>query len=238
MNEAGMRRSPSASIKAYEGLRDRIEGTLLRPRDPGYEESRSLYNGMIRKRPALIARCETKDDICACVEFAGANDMPLSVRGGGHGVAGDALCDDGIVVDLTGMRAIRVDKEHRRAVVGPGARWRELDAATQRFGLAVTGGRISTTGVGGFTLGGGAGWLMGTCGLACDNLLSAEVVTSYGESVQASESRKADLLWALRGGGGNFGVVSSFEFDLHPIKPVLSGTLTWPRSRALEVLER
>jgi FAD/FMN-containing dehydrogenase len=191
---------------------------------------------MVQKHPALIARCQGVDDIVKCVNFARYHGIPLSIRGGGHGVAGKALCDDGIVNDLSLMRAVKVDSEARRAVAEPGARWKEFDQETDRFGLATTGGRVSSTGIAGFTLGGGAGWLMGRCGLACDNLLTAEMVTSEGEVLKATEKENSDLLWALRGGGGNFGVVSSFEYSLHPINTTLSGLLLWPRAKAREVL--
>jgi hypothetical protein len=214
-----------------------LRGDLLRPGDARYDEARKLFNGMIDRRPALIAQCQGEDDIIPCVNFARENRMRLSVRGGGHGVAGNALCDDGLVIDLTQMREVRVDPEKRRAVVEPGARWIELDQEAQRYGLATPGGRVSTTGVAGFTLGGGAGWLMGRCGLACDNLVSADVVTAEGNVIKTNEHENPDLLWALRGGGGNFGVVSSFEFSLHPIKVTLSGLLAWPRARALEVMQ-
>ncbi len=213
-----------------------IEGDLLRPGDKGYDDARKLFNGLIDKRPALIAKCTSVGDIVQCVNFARENRMQLAVRGGGHGVAGKALCDDGLVIDLSLMRGVRVDPEQLRAVVEPGARWQELDLAAQRFGLATTGGRVSTTGIAGFTLGGGAGWLMGRCGLACDNLVSADVVTAEGEVVRASHHENPDLFWALRGGGGNFGVVSSFEYSLYPVKTTLSGLLAWPRTKALEVM--
>jgi FAD/FMN-containing dehydrogenase len=219
-----------------ESLRNGLRGDLLRPGDPGYDDARKLYNGIIDKRPALIARCLSVDDIVHCVNFAREHDIELSVRGGGHGVAGKALCDNGLVIDLSRMRGVKIDPGSKRALVEPGARWKELDSEAQRYGLATTGGRVSSTGVAGFTLGGGAGWLMGRFGLACDNLVSADVVTAEGEVVRASDQENTDLLWALRGGGGNFGVVSSFEFSLHPIEMTLSGLLAWPRTKAVEVL--
>lgn len=214
-----------------------MRGDVLRPGDMGYDDARRLYNGMIDKKPALIAQCIDTADIVRCVNFARENQVQLSVRGGGHGVAGNALCDDGLVIDLSRMRGVKVDPEKMRAMVEPGARWIELDQEAQRYGLATPGGRVSTTGVAGFSLGGGAGWLMGRCGLACDNLVSAEVVTAAGDVVKASEHENNDLLWALRGGGGNFGVVSSFEFALHPIRATFSGLLSWPRAKALEVMQ-
>ncbi|MBI0584162.1 MAG: FAD-binding oxidoreductase [Methanomassiliicoccus sp.] len=226
---------PGATAPIGE-LDGRMWGPLLRPGEERYENARRLYNGMIDRRPALIAQCSDTDDVVHCVNFARENGIPLSVRGGGHGVAGNALNDGGIVIDLSGMREIRIDGPGSRAVIGPGARWMDLDPVAMRHGLATTGGRVSSTGVAGFTLGGGAGWLMGQFGLACDNLRSAEVVTASGEVVRASDKEEPDLLWALRGGGGNFGAVTSFEMDLHPIGPTLSGLMMWPRSMAPEVL--
>lgn len=213
-----------------------IKGELLRPGEPGYDDARKLYNGMIDRRPGVIARCVDRDDVVRCVNYAREADLSLSVRAGGHGVAGNALNDGGVVIDLTRMRQISIDPDERVAKVGAGSRWMDLDPVAIEHGLATTGGRVSSTGIAGFTLGGGAGWLMGTHGLACDKLRAAEVVTAEGEVLKANRDGNQDLWWALRGGGGNFGVVTSFELDLHPIDVTLAGLLQWPRSMAMSVL--
>lgn len=201
--------------------------TYLRPADEGYDHARRVYNGLIDKRPALIARCEGVTDIEAAVETARRHGLEVSVRGGGHGVAGHAVTNGGLMVDLSLLKAIEVDPATRRARVGAGVTWNELNAATQRHGLAVTGGVISSTGVAGLTLGGGIGSLMGKFGLAADNLVAAQVVTADGDVVTASEAEHPDLLWGLRGGGGNLGIVSSFEFRLHEVGPLVSGGLVY-----------
>ncbi|MFT4040622.1 MAG: FAD-binding oxidoreductase [Thermomicrobiales bacterium] len=204
-------------------LRHTLTGGLITPEDAGYDDARAVWNGMIDRRPAVIARCATNDDVAVALQFALAQRLPIAVRGGGHGVAGHAVCDDGLVIDLSPMKQITVDVEARIARAGGGATWGELDAATQPFGLATPGGVFSRTGIAGLTLGGGYGWLRHTHGLACDNLLAAEVVTASGEVIVAEEdSPHAELLWALRGGGGNFGVVTSFTFQLHPVGPDLA----------------
>jgi FAD/FMN-containing dehydrogenase len=209
----------------------------LRPGDNGYDAARSIWNGMIDKQPALIARCTTPGDVITCVNFARAHQLLLAVRGGGHNVAGNALCDGGLVIDLSLMRSVQVDSGARLAHVQPGVTLGELDRETQVFGLATPVGMVSQTGVAGLTLGGGFGWLSRKYGLACDNLLSAEVVTADGQFVTASEREHADLFWGLRGGGGNFGVVTSFTFHLHPVGPtVLAGVIFYPMEQAREVL--
>jgi FAD/FMN-containing dehydrogenase len=213
-----------------------VRGEVLRPGMPSFDEARRLYNGMIDRRPAVIVRCASPDDVIRCVDHARENDVPLSVRAGGHGVAGNALKDGGVVIDLSAMREVLIDPSRRTAWVGGGATWMDLDPVAMEQGLATTGGRVSSTGIGGFTLGGGAGWLMSRFGLACDNLRSAEIVTADGELRTVSDDDDPDLMWALRGAGGNFGVVTSMELDLHPIDVTLSGLLQWPRRMAPEVL--
>jgi FAD/FMN-containing dehydrogenase len=200
-------------------------GGLLRAGEAGYEEARLAYNGLIDKRPALIARCSGEADIVAAVGFAREAGLDVAIRGGGHSIAGRCFVDGGIVIDLSPLKGVFVDPAARTARVQPGVSWGELNRETQLHGLAVTGGVISTTGVSGLTLGGGLGWLMPKYGLATDNLLSARVVTADGRTLTASESENPDLFWGLRGGGGNFGVVSSFEFRLHPVGPVVTGGL-------------
>src|SRR5204863_9072891 len=182
----------------------------------GYDDARAVWNGAVDRRPKLIARCAGAADVAAAVRFARDRDLQIAVRGGGHNVAGTAVCDDGIVIDLSAMRAVSVDPAERRAWVQGGALWGDVDHETQVHGLATTGGIVSHTGVAGLTLGGGIGWLMRKHGLVVDNLLAAEVVTADGGIVRASANEQPDLFWALRGGGGNFGVVSAFRFALHP----------------------
>jgi hypothetical protein len=211
-------------------------GDVLTPGHEGYDETRAVWNGSFDKRPAVIARCRTAADIADVVRLARETGLPLAVRAGGHSLAGLSSCDDGIMLDLSLMRDVEVDPDARTARVQPGATWADFDAATQAHGLASTGGLISHTGVAGLTLGGGIGWLMRTHGLAADNLIAAEIVTADGRSVRASSSEEPELLWGLRGGGGNFGVVSSFEFRLHPVGPVLGGLMGFPLERGGEVL--
>jgi FAD/FMN-containing dehydrogenase len=214
-----------------------MAAVLLRPVDPGYDHARRVYNGMIDRRPALIARCRTEREIAGAVGHARRRDLEISVRGGGHGIAGHAVTDGGLMIDLSPMKAIEVDPAARRARVEPGVTWNELNAATQRHGLAVTGGVISSTGVAGLTLGGGIGALIGAFGLAADNLAGDVVVTADGDVVIASEVERPDLFWGLRGGGGNLGIVSSFEFHLHEVGPVVIGGLAYhPFSSAGELI--
>lgn len=211
--------------QAVADFAKRMRGDLVRPGDNGYDQARAVWNGMIDRRPAAIARCREVADILASVDFARDHDLLLAVRGGGHNVAGLAVCDGGLVVDLSRMNTVRVDPAARIARAEGGALWRDFDRETQRFGLATTGGFVSTTGIGGLTLGGGLGWLMGRFGLTCDNLLSANVVTADGALLTASDRENADLFWALRGGGGNFGIVTSFEYRLHPVGDLFAGML-------------
>ncbi|MBK8050952.1 MAG: FAD-binding oxidoreductase [Anaerolineales bacterium] len=196
-----------------------FSGALIGPDDPEYDAARAVWNGMIDKHPALIARCTCSADVAAAVNFARDNKLAVAVRGGGHNVAGNATCDRGIVIDLTPMKEIRVDDAARVAHAQAGCTWGELDAATQRYGLATPGGAVSDTGIAGLTLGGGYGWLRSKYGLSCDNLIAAEVVTADGRIVHAGENENFDLLWGLRGGGGNFGIVTTFSYRLHPVGP-------------------
>jgi FAD/FMN-containing dehydrogenase len=222
---------------AISRLRAEVRGPVLAPGDPGYDEARRVWNGAIDRRPAVIVRCADADDVAAAVRLSGAYGVATAVRGGGHSVAGTSVCDGGIVVDLSHLTAVRVDPASRRARAQGGVLWGALDRASQNHGLAVTGGIVSHTGIAGLTLGGGIGWLMRRHGLAADNLVSAEVVGADGTRRIASEAADPDLLWALRGGGGNFGVVTSFEYQLHPIGPhVLAGPIFFPLEAAPTVL--
>jgi hypothetical protein len=198
-----------------------LRGALLRAGDEGYDGARKIWNGMIDKRPALIVRCSGVADVIDAVNFARTHDLLVAIRGGAHNVAGNACCDDGIMIDLSLMKAVRVDPRARTARVQGGATWGDVDRETQAFGLVAPGGVVSTTGIAGLTLGGGMGWLMRKHGLSIDNLLSVDIVTADGRFLVASESENADLFWGLRGGGGNFGVVTSFEFRLHPLGPLV-----------------
>lgn len=220
------------------GLRKDFTGELLHPGDDGYETARRIWNGAIDRRPALIARCTGPDDVISAVRFARSEGLLVAVRGGGHNVAGTAVCDDGLMIDLSPMKGIAVDPARRVARVQPGVLWGELDHETQAFGLAVPGGIVTHTGVAGLTLGGGIGWLMRRHGLTCDSLLSADVVTAEGRQVTVSETEHPDLFWGVRGGGGNFGIVTSFEFRLHSVGPtVLAGLLLHPAEQVREVLD-
>ncbi len=219
---------PSPEGLDVTGLRAGLRGALIEPGDETYEEARRVYNAMIDRRPRLIARCADAADVIDAVNFAREHGLTLAVRGGGHNVAGMSVCDDGLVIDLSPMTDVRVDPARRTARVGGGAAWRDVDHATHAFGLAVPSGIFSTTGVGGLTLGGGFGHLSRAHGLSCDNLVSADVVLADGSFVTASEEENEGLFWALRGGGGNFGVVTSFEFRLHPVSTVLGGAIFYP----------
>jgi FAD/FMN-containing dehydrogenase len=214
-----------------------FSGEALHSGDEGYDEARKVFNGMIDRHPAVIARCTSADDVAAAVNFARENDLPLSVYGGGHGVTGSAVVDAGICVDLRGMNEVDVDPEARTARAGGGATWGEFDAATQEHGLAVTGGRVTDTGLGGLILGSGSGWLERKFGLVCDNLIAAELVTADGRKVTASEDENPELFWGIRGGGGNFGVVTAFHLRLHELGPiVLGGMLMYPAEAAGELV--
>jgi FAD/FMN-containing dehydrogenase len=216
-------------------LASRFSGTLVLPGESGYDDARRVHNGLIDKRPGLIARCLGTADIVDAVNLARTRNLDIAIRGGGHNVAGKAVCDGGVMIDLAAMKGIHVDPARRTARAQGGVTWREFNRATQLHGLACTGGVISTTGIAGLTLGGGIGWLMGKHGLALDNLVAAEVVTAAGDVVVATEKDNADLFWALRGAGANFGVVSSLEYRLHPVGPVTSGLVVHPVAAAREM---
>jgi len=211
-------------------------GRLITPADSSYEFSRRIWNGMIDNRPALIARCASAADVCAAVKLARTEKLPVSIRSGGHGVAGTAVCDGGLMIDLSPMKGIQVDAAQRQVTAAPGVVWGEFDRATQAHGLATTGGQVSHTGIAGLTLGGGLGYLMGKHGAVCDNLLSVDIVTPDGEMLTASPEQNPDLFWAVRGAGANFGVVTSFRYRLHPLGTVLAGMLLHPRARAAELI--
>ena len=217
-------------------LRSQFRGEILTPESPGYDSARTIWNQMIDRRPAAIARCTGPADVVAAVRFAAEQDLYPAIRAGGHNVAGLAMVDDGLVIDVSGMKGISVDPRARTATAQTGLTWGEFDRETQLHGLATTGGLISTTGTAGLTLGGGVGWLMGRCGLVCDNTLSYEVVTAAGELIRASADENPDLFWALKGGGGNFGVVTSITYRLYPVTTVISGMLLHPLAKAREVL--
>jgi FAD/FMN-containing dehydrogenase len=219
-----------------ETFKTSLRGELLRPGDTDYDEARKVWNGMIDKRPGLIARCTGVADVISAVDFARTHQLLVSVRGGGHNIPGNAVCNGGLMIDLACMRSVRVDPMRRTARAEGGVTWGEFDHETQAFGLATTGGSVSDTGIAGLTLGGGLGWLAGKCGLTCDNLLSADVVTADGKLLVASASEHTDLFWGVRGGGGNFGIVTSFEYQLHPVGPVLAGMLLYPFTQAKEAL--
>src|SRR5581483_671234 len=218
-------------------LREALRGELVLPGDPAYDEARSVWNGMIDRQPALIVRCTGPSDVKAAIGFARSEGLDVAVRGGGHNVAGNATCDGGLVIDLSPMKGVRVDPEARTVRAQGGLTWGELDAETQAHGLASTGGLVTTTGIAGFTLGGGIGWLMRKHGLACDNLIAVDMITADGQTVHASESENAELLWGLRGGGGNFGIVTEFEFRLHPVSQIFGGLVAWPAAAGREVLK-
>jgi FAD/FMN-containing dehydrogenase len=237
MFEAGRHDIPVLDDAVLTELARQFHGELIRPADPAYDGARRVWNGAIDRRPALVARCTGVADVRAAVRFARERDLIVAVRGGGHNVAGSATCDGGIVIDLSPMKGLWVDPAARIARAQPGLLWGEVDRETQAFGLATPGGIVTHTGIGGLTLGGGLGWLMRRHGLTIDNLLSADVVTADGELLHTSADEHADLFWGIRGGGGNFGVVTSFEYRLHPIGPiVLAGVMLHPAAKAREVL--
>lgn len=224
-------------VGAIHAFKQRLRGRLVCPEDNGYDTARKVWNGRIDRRPAFIAFCADDADVAASVRFAREHELLVAVRGGGHNVAGTAVCDDGLVIDLSLMKAIEVDATQCTARAQGGVLWGELDRATQAFGLAVPGGTDSEVGIAGLTLGGGNGWLMGLYGATCDNVLAANVVTADGQSVSASAVDNADLFWALRGGGGNFGIVTSFCYRLHPVGPiVIGGAILYAYRDALKVL--
>src|SRR5919106_4232299 len=222
---------------AFGELDSSFRGILVRPGDPSYDEDRRVWNGSIDRSPALIARCTGVADVSAAVKFARASGLPVAVRGGGHSFPGLSVCDGGVLIDLGLMKGIRVDPGARTARVQPGVLWAELDHETQAFGLATTGGIVTHTGVAGLTLGGGIGWLHRKLGLTIDQLLGVDLVTADGEFVKASEDENPDLFWGVRGGGGNFGIVTEFEFRLHPVGPtVVAGPVVWAMEDSPKVL--
>ena len=228
---------PTPHPERVTDFEQQMSGSVLRPDDAGFDEARRVWNGRFQREPALVARCHGAEDVAAAIGFARAEGMEISVKGGGHSYAGNTVLDDSLLIDLSALDSVEVDAEARRAVVGGGARWGAVDAATQAHGLATTGGTVSTVGVAGFTLGGGSGWLARKHGLALDNLRRVQVVTAGGDIIRADEDENADLFWALRGGSGNFGVVTSFEYELHPVGPeVLAGQVFYPVERAPELL--
>jgi FAD/FMN-containing dehydrogenase len=224
--------------QAVQQFRQSHRGDLITPEDSRYEQARRVWNAMIDKRPALIARPRDSADVIAAVRFARANSLTVAIRGGAHNISGRSTCDDGIVIDFSDMRGIRVDPEAKTATAEPGLRWQDFDRETQAHSLATTGGTVGDTGIAGLTLGGGFGWLEGRFGMTVDNLLGADVVLASGELVHASETGHADLFWALRGGGGNFGIVTSFQYRLHEVGPmIVGGLVVHPLPRAIEVLK-
>jgi len=225
---------PENSIAELKG---RLRGRTIEPNDPGYDDARKVYNGMIHKRPRLIVRCADVADVISSVNFARKHGLLLAIRSGGHNAGGLGICDDGLVIDLAPIKYTRIDPVARTATVGGGCTWGDVDHATHAFGLAAPSGIISTTGVGGLTLGGGIGHLTRKCGLTIDNLLSADVVLADGKFVKANANENADLFWAIRGGGGNFGVITSFTFKLHPIDTVYGGPMFYELREAGEVMK-
>ena len=227
------------SNEAIDELKDKVKGQLVLPGDPNYEEVRKIWNAMINRRPAVIVQCAKADDIPHAIRLAHRSGLEISIRGGGHNIAGNAVCEGGMMIDLSNMKNVRVDAAKRRAYVEPGATLADFDEAVQKHGLATPVGINSTTGIAGLTLGGGFGWLTRKYGMTIDNLVSADVVTADSEKVRASENENADLFWAIRGGGGNFGVVTQFEFKLHPVGPeVLAGLIVFPLDQANQVLRK
>ncbi len=226
----------SLATLSVEDLAQQLRGPVITPEDAGYDEARAVYNAMHDRRPGCVVMAEDAADVMATVSFARENGLALAVRGGGHSTPGYGSCDDGVTLDLSSIRNVRVDPKGRTARVGGGARLGAVDHATHAYGLAVPAGFVSTTGVGGLTLGGGIGYLNRRWGLTCDNLVSADVVTAAGERVTASEDENPDLFWALRGGGGNFGVVTSFEFALHPLRDIVGGPIFYEYEAAADVM--
>jgi FAD/FMN-containing dehydrogenase len=229
-------RNHRSSTGAALTLAGKLDGQVCLPGTSGYDEARRVFNAMIDRHPAVIIRCGSVEDVVEGVGFARTQDLPVTVKGGGHGVAGRAVCDGGVMLDLSAMNRVAVNESERTATVGPGVTLGDLDRETEPFGLATPSGVVSMTGLSGLALGGGLGWLNGKYGLTCDNLVAAEIVTAMGNRVLASEDENPDLLWGLRGGGGNFGVVTSFTFRLHPVELVLAGSVTYPAAKARHAL--
>lgn len=225
------------SASALRYLKQTLKGNVLSPEDAGFFQAQRIYNGAIKKNPAVIVQSADRDDLIQVVRFARTHGIPLSVKGRGHSIAGHALCDHGIVLDLARMDRVFVDPVRRKARVEGGTNWQTFDRATQQYGLATTGGSYSSTGVAGVTLGGGLGWLAVKYGLACDNLLAVDLITADGQSVRASATQHADLFWGLRGGGGNFGIATRLEFQLHEVRPPLVGKYVYPLKTAQKVFD-
>jgi FAD/FMN-containing dehydrogenase len=228
--------STSLDPKLATELAEQVSGPVLGPEDAKYDDARALYNGLIDRRPALIVRCRTKDDVVAALAVAREAGLEVSIRGGGHNVAGRAVTDGGLMIDLAEMKGIAIDPDNATATAEGGVIWGELNAAAAEHGLAVTGGLISTTGIAGYTLGGGLGWLMGKYGLAADNLLAVELVTADGDVLEVDAASHPDLFWALRGGGGNFGVATSFTYRMHPVHTIVGGLIAHPLDAAPDML--
>ena len=227
------------SNEKIETLKSKVKGQIVLPDDPNYNEVREIWNAMIDRKPAVIVQCAEADDVLHALSYARENGLEISIRGGGHNIAGSALCNNGVLIDFSHMKAIRVDAQKRRAFVEPGATLGDFDKAVQAHGLATPVGINSITGIAGLTLGGGLGWLNRKYGLTVDNLVSAEMITADGRKIRASEDENTDLFWAIRGGGGNFGVVTQFEFKLHPVGPeILAGLLVFPIDQAKQVLQK
>lgn len=224
-------------LKIIDTFRAQLKGSLVSPSDAAYNETRKVYNGMINKHPGAFAMCKNVDDVIAAVNFGRENNILVAIRGGGHNGGGLGLCDDGLVIDLSGIKFVDVDTSNNTVKVGGGNIWNEVDNATHEYGLAIPSGMISTTGVGGLTLGGGVGYLARKYGLTIDNLLEAEMVLADGSFVTVNATKNTDLFWAIRGGGGNFGVVTSFTFQAHPVKTVLGGPTLWPIQQVEEIME-
>ncbi len=225
------------SKQITDSLKSKVKGQIVLPTDSSYDEVREIWNAMIDRRPALIVQCAEADDVPPAIAFARENGLEISIRGAGHNIAGNALCDNGVMIDFSTMRNVRVDAEKKRAYVEPGATLADFDEAAQFHGLATPVGINSTTGIAGLTLGGGFGWLTRKYGMTVDNLVSVDVVTADGKRIRASENENADLFWAIRGGGGNFAVVTQFEFKLHEVGPeILAGLIVFPFDQAKQVL--
>jgi len=228
---------PTINDSALKELSNRFTGDLVRPGDPTYDEDRKIFNGMIDRRPALIARARSSADLAEAVRFATKEGLPLAVRGGGHSIAGFSMIDDAVIADCSLMNDVRVDTDAKTIVAGPGCRWKDVDGTAGAHGLATPGGTISSTGIAGFTLGGGIGFLAKKYGPSCDNLIDAEVVLADGSVVRANEKENNDLFWAIRGGGGNFGIVSSFTYRAHPVKDVTFSMYMWRAAEGAEQLQ-
>lgn len=224
-------------VAALADIREQATGTILIPGDATYDNVRKIWNGMIDRKPAMIFQCQSVNDIILGIKTARRYNLPIAIRGGGHNVSGNAVCDDGVMIDLSVMKKVQVDPEQLTAKAQTGATWGDFDKATQVFGLATTGGVISTTGIAGLTLGGGVGWLVRHYGMSCDNVISAEMVTADGELVVANNHENPDLFWGIRGGGGNFGVVTSLTYRLHPVAKVFGGMILHPRQEAKKLIQ-